>query len=129
MTLLIAVVKAEFPDIQRKAAISSRFSSVVHKDENDIKSPRSLFRTDFAGFCVRGGQMVVTISEKDFWEQGRVVNFLFLLKPSKERGQLDRDPFGDFCAMNLDLTTTQTSGILITFFGHYLQRIVSWKVA
>ena len=52
---------SEFPDIQRKAAISSRFSSVVHKDENDIKSPRSLFRTDFAGFCVRGGQMVVRV--------------------------------------------------------------------
>ena len=52
---------SEFPDTQRKTTISSRFSSVVHKVENHIKSPRSLFGTGFAGFCMRGGQIVVTV--------------------------------------------------------------------
>ena len=52
---------SKFPDTQRQTAISSRFSSVAHKVENHTKSPRSLFRTGFAGFCMRGGQMVVAV--------------------------------------------------------------------
>lgn len=52
-------LESEFPDTQRKAAVSSRFSSVVHKGENHIKSPRILFRSGFAGFFTRDGQMVV----------------------------------------------------------------------
>ena len=44
---------SEFPDTQRKTTISSLFASIVHKVENNIKSPRSLFRTGFAGFCMR----------------------------------------------------------------------------
>ncbi len=67
MTLLIAVVKAEFPDTQRQTAISSLFSSVVHKVENNIKSPRSLFSTGFVGFCMCGGQGAVKIDD-DFDE-------------------------------------------------------------
>ena len=67
MTLLIAVVKEEFPDTQRQTAISSRFSSVVHKVENNIKSPRSLFSTGFVGFCMCGGQGAVKIDD-DFDE-------------------------------------------------------------
>lgn len=39
--------------------MSSRFSSVVHKQEDYTKIPRSLFRTGFAGFFMRGGQLVV----------------------------------------------------------------------
>lgn len=61
MILLAIVFESEFPDTQRQTASSSRFSSVVHKVENNIKSPRSLFSTGFAGFCVRGGQMVVIV--------------------------------------------------------------------
>ena len=67
MTLLIAVVKTEFPDTQRQTAISSLFSSVVHKVENNIKSPRSLFSTGFVGFCMCGGQGAVKIDD-DFDE-------------------------------------------------------------
>ena len=59
MTLLIAVVKAEFPDSQGEMSLRSHFSLVVHKVENHIKSPRSLFSTGFAGFFMRGGQLVV----------------------------------------------------------------------
>ena len=51
---------SEFPDTQRQTALWSRFSSVVHKVENYIKSPRSLFKSDFAGFCMRGGQIAVS---------------------------------------------------------------------
>ena len=29
------------------------------------KSPRSLFSTGFAGFCMRGGQMVVTLQKRN----------------------------------------------------------------
>ena len=51
---------SENPDTQWNKAVSSRFSSVVHKVENHIKRPRSFFRTGFAGFCSSGGQRVVT---------------------------------------------------------------------
>ena len=37
------------------------FSSVVHKVEKHIKRPRSIFRTGFAGVCMRVGQIVVTL--------------------------------------------------------------------
>lgn len=67
MTPLIAVVKAEFPDCQQKMAVSSHFSSLVHKRRGNIKSPRSLFSTGFVGFCMCGGQGVVKIDD-DFDE-------------------------------------------------------------
>lgn len=54
---------SEFLDTQRKTTISSRFSSVVHKVQNHIKSPQSLFRTGFAGFCMRGGQEAVKVDD------------------------------------------------------------------
>lgn len=64
MILLAIVFESEFPDTQRQTAISSRFSSVVHKKENYTKSPRSLSNTGSAGFCMRGGQKVVAVDKK-----------------------------------------------------------------
>ena len=61
MTLLIAVVKVEFPDGQQKMAFSSHFPSLVHKRCGNTKSPRSLVNTGSAGFCTHGGQIVVTV--------------------------------------------------------------------
>lgn len=52
---------SENPDSQRKTAISSHFSLVLHKSEMVYKRPRSLFSTGFAGVCMRGGQMVVRV--------------------------------------------------------------------
>ena len=92
MTLLIAVVKEEFPDTQRQTAISSLFSSVVHKVENNIKSPRSLFSTGFAGFCMSGGQMVVRVvnsaSKRGFWGKGERSILIAFRKPISE-GRVD----------------------------------------
>ena len=65
MAWLGIVAWSEFPDGQQKMAVSSHLSSLVHKRCGNTKSPRSLFRTGFAGFFMRGGQMVVTVVKGD----------------------------------------------------------------